>query len=105
MRNYGGAFDIDPEEYWTRDDLNELRAAIEELNPDFAITSLYLKDNDVIDLTYEDSERNEWSLEQEIRIDHRKAGTTRKLCDVYAQVIVDAIDEELSKHQEEMELV
>lgn len=105
MRNYGGAYDINPEEYWTRDDLNELRAAIEESNPDFTITSLFLKDNDVIDMTYEDTEGNEWTLEQEIRIDKRKAGTTRELCDVYARVILDAVDEELGKHQEEMELV
>lgn len=101
---YGGAFDIDPYSFWTRDDLNELQSAIEDLNPDFMISELYLKDDSIFDIVYRDNNDNLWDLNTEIKIDRRKAYTTQKLCEVYAPIIKDAIDNELEKNYEDMGL-
>lgn len=101
---YGGAFDIDPYAYWTRDDLNELQSAIEDLNPTFIIQEMYLKNDSIFDITYRDTNDNIWDLSTEIKIDKRKADTPQKLCKVYAPIIKEAIDNELSKNYEDMGL-
>ena len=31
VRDYGGAFDINPTDYWTREDVNEVISAVEDI--------------------------------------------------------------------------
>ena len=52
-KDYGGAYDVNPEEYWTKDDLMALKDAIEEENSAFKIKAIYLAEGDVLDIEYE----------------------------------------------------
>lgn len=100
--DYGGAFDIDPQEYWTRDDLNELVQAIEEKEPEFSIREIYLAENDTFDVEFLDKNGNEYQLQEQIRIDRRKADTPQKLCEVYAPILTDAIQKEIDEVEAEL---
>lgn len=103
MRDFGGAYDIDPAQYWTKDDLMELKDAIEEINPDLPITEIYLREDDSLDITYEDRHGNEWHLEKHIIIDHEKAGTCRAMCKMYAPIAADTMAKELKAFEAELE--
>lgn len=82
---YGGAFDIDPYLYWTREDLNELQSEIETLTDnEFSITSIYLEDDKIFDIDYTNNGDDVYHLEEEIVIDKRKVQTAKELCQVYA---------------------
>lgn len=104
-KDYGGAFDIDPYCFWTKEDLDELQSAIEDLGGnDFTITAMYLNDDKHFDIEYTDKWENEWHLEETISIDRRKASTTKELCEKYAPVIKDAIENEIRYNKEVFEL-
>ncbi len=101
-RDYGGAFDIDPASYWTRDDLNELWEEIDTLAEDkgypFRITELYLKEDRFFDLSYRlETDDRVYALEEEIAIDRRKVRTGMELMQVYAPILLEAIASELEK--------
>ncbi len=108
-KDYGGAFDIDPEMYWTRDDLNELQQAVEEyVQKDkpreyFKIKELYLDVDNRVDLTYLDIHDNEYQLWANIVLNPNKAGTTTKMVEKYAPEIHKAITEELLSIQNELD--
>lgn len=98
---YGGAFDIDPYEFWTREDLNELQSAIDDLSHgDFVITEIYLEDDKIFDISYMDHLDNDYHLEEDIKIDRRKCSTTAELCEKYAPIIVAAIEKELDRYRD-----
>ncbi len=85
--NYGGAYDILPDQYWTRDDLTELEHAIQENVPSsIKINGSYLED-DIATITYQDSEECDWEISA--FIDKRIAGTTKELCEKYGPKIAE----------------
>lgn len=102
--NYGGAYDINPYDYWSRDDLISLKEAIEDTKPEFKITAIYLKEGDSFDIEYTDKYNNEWSLESDIKIDLRRADTPAALKKVYAPIIIDTINSEIEEHYKGMDL-
>ena len=94
--DYGGAFDIDPKEYYSKDDLMELKAAIEEklngrMQGTYEIAEIYLGENETLDITYTDSNKDEWHLCEEIQLDPKLAGTAKELCEVYANKVARTI--------------
>lgn len=87
--NYGGAYDILPDHYWTRDDLTELEYAVQEKVPDtIKIIGSYLED-DIATIAYQDSEECEWEVTA--FIDKRIAGTTKELCEKYGPKIAESL--------------
>lgn len=102
--NYGGAFDIHPNEYFTRDDINDAAEKVaEEINnkvsftdkvsPEFEVAESWFEDNNftvrVVD-KFDDSE-----YENSIHIDMRRIKRPNDLADKYssdlAQMLVDQI--------------
>lgn len=102
-KDYGGAYDIDPEMYWTKDDVLALMDAINELSEDITVTSLYITRSNIIEMEYTDSHENEYELQEVIKIDLRKAGTCKELCDKYASVLCNAAEKELHEIEAELE--
>jgi len=110
VRDYGGAFDINPTDYWTREDVNEVISAVEDIFAEkkmkVFITGGYINYNEKhnkdifdIDWHYEttDGEHHYGSLHRNIWIDRRKAQVTEQLVKVYAPEIAQALEEELSE--------
>ena len=100
---YGGAFDIDPCSYWTRSDLDKLASAIEDLNPDFIIKQMYLKDDKYFEIDFEDKIKNYSFFTNNLELDKRKADTPEKLCKVYAPIIKKHCEEIIEDFLKEME--
>lgn len=87
--NYGGAYDILPSQYWTREDLTELENAIDEKTPSsIKIQGSYIE-KDVATILYMDSEDCEWKVTA--FIDKRIAGTTKELCEKYGPRIAESL--------------
>lgn len=107
-RDYGGVFDVDPEQYWTREDLDEVTSDVEDIcgkkDLELYITGMYIKrdertDADVFDIDYHyvvNEEHYYSSLFKNIKIDRRRAKTGSELAKVYAPEIADAIISETS---------
>lgn len=104
-RDFGGAFDIDPQAYWTREDVDEVASAIEdtfkEKGMKVSIISSYINydekaDKDVFDIEYRLEEHYYGSLLRRIIIDFRRAKTTEQLVKVYVPEIVEVLIEEMS---------
>ena len=105
MRDFGGAFDIDPHEYWTREDLDELMATVSDMNPEFKITGMYLKDHkDILDIDYRDKYDNEYHFNEEVILDYKKHPTCSDMCKYYAPVVFDLINAELKEHLADFEM-
>lgn len=102
-RHYGGAFDIDPEEYWTREDLNELQAAIED-RTGISIREIYLREDESLDIVFDDGNDNELSLKAHIVLDPDKAGTCEEMLKVYEPLVSKAIQEELQEWLDQLEM-
>lgn len=102
-RHYGGAFDIDPEEYWTRDDLNELQAAIEE-KTGLEIKEIYVRKDESLDIVFDDGNENELSLKAHIVLDPDKAGTCEEMVRKYAPIVSKAMQEELQEWLDQLEM-
>ena len=92
--DFGGAYDIAPDSSWSRDDLNALMESVNENTDSFEITALWLDKNDFLDIEYSDNEGNEFTSKN-IKIDRRRADTTRKLCEVYTPVITEVLNENI----------
>ena len=101
---YGGAFDIDPYSYWTREDLDELMGAIEDLNPDFVIKQMYLKDDKYFEIDFADRTGDFSFFIDNIKLDKRKADTPQMLCKVYAPIIKEHCEEIIKEYIKEAEL-
>ena len=100
LPDYGGAYDIDPHMYWTKDDIMSLKDAVEEKDPQLQIDSIETDYNNQLYITYSTSEIGEMTLQEKIRIDLQKAGTAKDLCNVYAPVIYEAIQKEIAEYEE-----
>jgi hypothetical protein len=108
-RDFGGAFDVDPQAYWTREDVDEVASAIEdtftEKGMKVFVTSSYINydkksDKDIFDIEYhleaKSGEHYYGSLLRRIAIDFRRAKTTEQLVKVYVPEIVEALIAEMS---------
>jgi len=108
-RDFGGVFDINPTDYWTREDVDEVASAIEdtfkEKGMKVSITSSYINydekaDKDVFDIEYrleaKSGEHYYGSLLRRITIDFRRAKTTEQLVKVYVPEIVEVLIAEMS---------
>jgi len=107
MKNYGGAFDVDPYEYYTREDLDyvmsELNDILEEKN--VRVTAMYVKPEKEnsskrifdIDFTYLENEESVYDGNyQGCKIDQKRAWSAEKLAEMYVSVLKDAILEKVS---------
>lgn len=103
-KDYGGAYDVNPEEYWTKDDLMALKDAIEDENSAFKIKAIYLAEGDVLDIEYEAQSHGGWDgeLQSQIKIDRRIAGNANDLCLKYAPIVRDAIEHEIKDVENEL---
>ncbi len=105
-RDYGGAFDIAPEQYWTREDIDEVISEVENIFEKKKIR-VYVVDSyinyengkDVFDIDYHyitpDGEHFYGSLFNRITIDNRRAKNTELLVKIYAPEIVDELINEM----------
>lgn len=102
--NYGGAFDIRPDEYFTRDDINDAAEKVadeinnkvsftDEVAPEFEVTESWFEDNNFTVRVVDKSDSSEY--EKSIHIDMRKIKRPNDLADKYgpelAQMLVDEI--------------
>lgn len=104
-RDYGGAFDIDPEQYYTRDDLNLVMEETDELLEDknVSLTAVYIKvvkGRDVFDIGFRYDTDCYDHLSDDIVIDRRKAWTGERLAEVYAPIIAGKIKEQIKEYEE-----
>ena len=105
--DYGGAFDIAPDQYFTKDELNELSSSVVDIlsaQKDYKnvrITDAHILTGNVIsiscDLYYNPVEMEIYELKAEKKIDLRKLSSPNKLSDVYAPVIAETIAQEARK--------
>jgi hypothetical protein len=90
--DYGGAFDIDPTSFWTRDDLNELVSEVEndeyiQTLKNFRINESYITDNVIeLEIMY-----NEEYMTITKKIDMRKIKSPNDLCKIYTSELVELI--------------
>jgi hypothetical protein len=103
-KDYGGAYDIDPKMYWSKDDALALMDAVNEISKDIKVTSLYIAKSNIIEMEYIDKHDNEYELQEVIKIDLRKAGTCKELCDKYAPVLCKATEKELHEIEAELDV-
>ena len=89
-RNYGGAYDIDPNCYWCGEDARELAAAVEEYVvktiPDFKIEDVDYDENNVFRIHGTTAIVSPWIA---IKVDLRRAGTTKELIEKYTSEFGD----------------
>lgn len=103
--NYGGAYDIDPEMFFTREDLNELRDSIEEyINLRYGLSSKYSKGardvylitdididkNNIIDVTLEYMATGQ-EYSTQVKVDLRKVRSIRNFVGAYTHIIGDKL--------------
>lgn len=102
--NYGGAFDIDPEMYWTRDDLNELMGEINEKleNEGIEITAMYLDHDNIFDIEFRDSDENEYSLPKTVVADPMKIETPQNLIKTFTPILSEMMIKQVREFQEQI---
>lgn len=84
-KNYGGAFDIDPEMYWSGDDLQEfIFELIHLIEKDYGPVSIESPEIDVDNNISMLVETADQVVSLSTRIDLRRAPTPQKLKSVYA---------------------
>ena len=98
--NYGGAYDIDPEQYFTREDLVEFADdVVDRLNvisySKFDYTEVYLEPGNDLELTIAWSDYEDTIKEH---IDMRKIRKPSDLCKVYAPLFVNRAKEVFSEY-------
>jgi len=91
-RNYGGAFDIDPESYFTKDDLVEFLYALNDTISDMVTddwseaTEAYI-DDDVLEVVVSDANGDEHVFRK--RIDYRTVRRPQDLNKYVRMIITD----------------
>ena len=98
--NYGGTYDIDPEQYFTREDLVEFAEdVVDRLNmisySKFDYTEVYLEPGNDLELTIAWSDYEDTIKEH---IDMRKIRKPSDLCKVYAPLFVNRAKEVFSEY-------
>lgn len=98
--NYGGAYDVDPEQYFTREDLVEFADdVVDRLNAisysKFDYTEVYLEPGNNLELTIAWSDYEDTIKEH---IDMRKIRKPSDLCKVYAPLFVNRAKEVFSEY-------
>lgn len=108
-KNYGGAYDVDPEMFFTRDDLNELGdAVIEKIPPtfgeNFKLEEAYIggTDNQEVTVRVEDLD-SLVSFEGRAHIDMRKIKRPSDLAAKYADDIVSQIMSSIMEYENQVE--
>lgn len=93
-KDYGGAWDVDPEMYWSMEDLRELSSSVAEAMcgidglESFCVTGIYCDTDN--NLTIE-GEYSCGTVSVTEKIDLRKAKTCKELVDKYTSVFVDSL--------------
>lgn len=91
-KNYGGAFDIDPESYFTREDLMEFEDELERKLGHNARTRAYV-DGNLLSVDYE-IDGESYSTPAEVKIDMRKIKRPNDLNRYYLEPIRKIIEKE-----------
>ncbi len=102
-KNYGGAYDIDPEMYFSKDDIDELLNAVNDLKHDFKVNAIFIDSANKFFIEYEDKHGNNYDLMSNVQVDLRKAKTCKELCERYAPIICNTIQSELDSIEKELE--
>lgn len=91
--NYGGAFDIDPEAFFTRDDVNDLADAVaailEQNNLNVSIQSSYIENNGEAEVTITDADECEYT--GTAKVDMRRIRKPSDLASKYSSLIANDI--------------
>lgn len=101
--DYGGAYDIDPRQYFTKDDLLELGECVcEHLNncypmTEFQISDINIDENNYLYLEVETYDE-EYGASAEFTIDMRKIKKPSDLKDKYWSVFVKSLRESLEDY-------
>ena len=102
LPDYGGAFDIDPHDFWTKEDCMELADEVENIlnddpqvwEPPVKYTDVYETDYNTIIVEVEDNQGNEFS--GHAKIDMRRIRTPHDLITKYARPIADDIIQDMN---------
>jgi len=90
---YGGAFDVDPEAFFTRDDVDDLAdavaAALEQNDLNVSIESSYVENNGEAQVTITDADGYEYT--GTAKVDMRRIRKPSDLAAKYASIIADDI--------------
>lgn len=97
-KNYGGAFDVDPESYFTRDDLNEFGYQVEDVllntdlkSKDIQFNGVWVDDN-ILTFAAVDKDGNEVEVKE--KIDFRKIKLPTGLSKYYLIKVADKVEKE-----------
>ena len=90
MKDYGGAYDILPDQYWTKDDITALINEAEDFLPESVQVESYYMSDDEKELQVEINYRG-YGGEIDLKIDKRVAGTEQELVANYTTPLVRAI--------------
>ena len=103
--NYGGAFDIDPEMFWTKDDLVELGEEVElilkDRNYNVDCQECYAEPDNSVELVFYDRDL-EIEVTSIINIDMRRIQSPSDLVKKYAQKFADDIEAQLDEAAEDI---
>lgn len=101
LPDYGGAFDIDPHEFFTKEECMELAQEVEDLlnkDPDVPYPvqyyDVYIVDYNRIVVDFTDSQDNE--LSGQAKIDMRRIRTPHDLITKYAPILVDEVKNDIA---------
>jgi hypothetical protein len=102
--SYGGAFDIADDQYFTRDDLNELSDEVLEIvqksfDNKLDTSSSYIEDGNELEVTLADEDGVEFT--SKIKIDMRKIKKPSDLSDRYKTVLADDLINQISEYRKE----
>ncbi len=102
--DYGGAFDIDPNMYWTRDDLNELTAEVNDRleKEGIEITAAYMGYDNIFDIEFRDKNGNEFCLPKSVKADPEKIETPDRFVEVFTPILSDMIIKQVEEFEAQM---
>ena len=90
MRDYGGAFDVDPHSFWTGEDRDELRSELEDRleSRGIKITGAWIDYNNLIEIEFEHEDAS-YTVTEQIKM--RKIKKPYDLIEIYAPILEEKI--------------
>lgn len=99
--SYGGAFDIEDDQYFTREEINELgEDVVIEIGQGFELTEIYLTDN-ILEITIENDELGSFSTS--VKIDMRRISKPRDIFK-YKMDLVSKLDRQIEAYKQELSI-
>ena len=99
--SYGGAFDIEDDQYFTREEINELgEDVVLEIGQGFELTEIYLTDN-ILEMTIENDELGSFSTS--VKIDMRRISKPHDIFK-YKMDLVSKLDRQIEAYKQELSI-